>query len=178
MLAVAFLVVVCSVPDVMAQTEEGAVLERPALAYNALTLADSVALETLTHISTPLTLNAQLGAPPSASVNESGGVTTLEATYEGLDLSYQGSTVEALALQGFTITSAAWPLDHNGDRIAVGMDVDSLPEMVREAMTNGEARLFLVPTKDVEGGQQAPHAELVVEARDAAVVQMRFRALP
>lgn len=177
-LAVALLVVVCSVPDVMAQTEEGAVLERPAIAYDTLTLADSVAFETLAHITIPFTLNEQLGAPPSASVNGSGGVTTLDATYEGLDLSYQGPTVEALALQAFTITNAAWPIDHNRDRIAVGMRVDSLPQIVQEAMTNGEAILFLVPSTAVEGGQQAPHAELIVETRDDAVVQTRFRALP
>ncbi|NBB85730.1 MAG: hypothetical protein GVY12_05830 [Bacteroidetes bacterium] len=148
------------------------------MAYNALTLADSVAVEALAHITTPLTLNEQLGAPASAALNELGGITTLEATYDGLDLTYQGPAAEALALQAFTITDAAWPLEHNGDRIAVGMDVESLPEMVREAMTNGEALLFLVPVEYVEGGQQAPHAELIVETQDAAVVRIRFRALP
>lgn len=62
-LAVALVIVLFSVPTAIAQTEEGAVLKRPAMAYDALTLADSVAFETLGHISTPLTLNAQPGAP-------------------------------------------------------------------------------------------------------------------
>ena len=175
--SVSLLILILAVPSAWAQTEEGAVLERPAISYDTLTLADSVAFEALAHITTPFTLNEQLGAPPSASVNESGGVTTLDATYEGLDLSYQGPTVEALALQAFTITDAAWPLDHNGDRIAVGMRVDRLPEMVREAMANGEALLFLVPSEDVEGSQEAPHAELIVGTEDKAVVRVRFRAL-
>jgi len=154
------------------------VLKRPALSYDTLTLADSVAFEALTHIATPLTLNEQLGAPASASVNETGGVATLEATYDGLTLTYEGQATDALALQAFTITDAAWPLDHNGDRIAVGRSVDRLSPMLQEAMTNGEARLFLVPVEDVKGGQEAPHAELIVETRDAAVVRVRFHPLP
>lgn len=175
--SVSLLILILAVPSAWAQTEEGAVLERPAISYDTLTLADSVAFEALAHITTPFTLNEQLGAPPSASVNESGGVTTLDATYEGLDLSYQGPTVEALALQAFTITDAAWPLDHNGDWIAVGMRVDRLPPMLQEAMANGEARLFLVPAEDVEGSQEAPHAELIVGTEDKAVVRVHFRAL-
>jgi len=174
----ALLILILVVSSAWAQTEEGAVVERPALSYDTLTLADSVAFEALTHITTPFTLNEQLGAPASASVNESGGVATLDATYEGLTLTYRGTTVEALALQELTITDDAWPLHMDGERLAVGMRVDRLSPMLQEAMTNGEARLFLVPVEDVEGGQEAPHAELIVETRDAAVVRVRFHPLP
>jgi len=175
--AVVCLLAVLIASPAMAQTDEGAVLERPAIAYDALTLADSVAFETLAHITTPFTLNEQLGAPASASLNEGGRGTTFNVTYEGLRATYQGRATDALALQAFTITDAAWPLHHNGDRIAVGMRADRLPPMLQEAMTNGEARLFLVPVEDVEGGQEAPHAELIIETEDKAVVRMRFRAL-